>query len=201
MKKIIVITALCIFIIQSGSLAYAVDTNTKEPPVGATGISTQTGIEQTEAGMEGEGVNSQKVEYTLPYPGILINHPLYFLKRFRDQILEAFISDPVKKLEFAILQTDKFLNMGIMYANDGKWNLAAQTLSLSEASMAIAVKQLGNLKDTKEVPGQLIIKIQTSLKKHIEVVEDMSAHVADSEKDRVSGVLTAFKNHLANVQK
>ncbi len=61
-----------------------------------------------------------KVEYNLPYPGILPDHPLYFLKQLRDKILDFLITDPVKKAEFYILQADKRLSMGIALTDEKK---------------------------------------------------------------------------------
>ncbi len=47
------------------------------------------------------------VEYSLPYPGILPGHPFYFFKTIRDKVSGFFISNPLKKAEFNLLQTDK----------------------------------------------------------------------------------------------
>src|ERR1700704_2037322 len=42
---------------------------------------------------------SQTVDYTLPYPGLLPDSPLYFLKTFRDRLISFFISSPIKKAD------------------------------------------------------------------------------------------------------
>ncbi|PIZ98613.1 MAG: hypothetical protein COX78_02915, partial [Candidatus Levybacteria bacterium CG_4_10_14_0_2_um_filter_35_8] len=55
--------------------------------------------------------------YELPYPGLLPDHPLYFLKMTRDKIIGFFISDPIKKAEFDILQSDKRLSAGVYLLN------------------------------------------------------------------------------------
>src|SRR5260370_21185893 len=47
------------------------------------------------------------VEYNLPYPGLLPDNFLYPLKTFRDKIISFFISDPLKKASFDVLQSDK----------------------------------------------------------------------------------------------
>ncbi len=47
------------------------------------------------------------IEYTLPYPGLLPNHSFYFLKRARDNVMGFLTSNPVKKAEFFLLQSDK----------------------------------------------------------------------------------------------
>ena len=39
----------------------------------------------------------QRVDYELPYPGLLPDSPLYFLKISRDRLIEFMIGDPIKK--------------------------------------------------------------------------------------------------------
>ncbi len=57
---------------------------------------------------------NNEVEYTLAYPGLLPDHPLYPLKVIRDKIYDFFLSDLVKKSEFKLLMADKRLFMAIM---------------------------------------------------------------------------------------
>src|SRR5690242_14285884 len=48
-------------------------------------------------------------DYTMPYPGLLPDSPLYSLKVFRDRVISFFISDPLKRSSFDLLQADKRL--------------------------------------------------------------------------------------------
>lgn len=73
--------------------------------------------------------------YTLPYPGLLPNNPLYFLKSFRDVLLEAMISDPSKKSQFYVLQADKFLAMSQQAFEQKNWPMTLQTTQMSLASI------------------------------------------------------------------
>ena len=85
-----------------------------------------------EATGSSETVSKNKdIEYTLPYPGILPDSPLYFLKTARDKIVSFLISDPLKKAEFNLLAADKRLNSGIFLFNKGKekYKLALSTIS------------------------------------------------------------------------
>src|ERR1700683_4754974 len=47
------------------------------------------------------------VDYQLPYPGMLPDNPLYFLKVFRDTLTSFFINKPLDKANFDLLQSDK----------------------------------------------------------------------------------------------
>ena len=50
-----------------------------------------------------------QIQYELPYPGILPDNPLYFLKAIRDNVLGFFITDPLKKADYSLLMADKRL--------------------------------------------------------------------------------------------
>lgn len=73
----------------------------------------------------------KEVNYQLPYPGILPDHPLYPLKVFRDKVYDFLLSDPIKKAEFKLLMADKRLAMSYLLLNKGKTQLSEQTVSKS----------------------------------------------------------------------
>ncbi len=75
------------------------------------------------------------VEYTLPYPGLLPDHPLYFIKHWRDAILSFLISDPIKKIEFQQLLAEKDLNASIYLAQQHKTDLTVTTLTQGIANL------------------------------------------------------------------
>lgn len=116
----------------------------------------------------------KKPEYLLPYPGILPDHPLYFLKKVRDAILDRLIVDPLRKAEFHILQADKRLNMGKFLIEQGKVGLAETTISKGEKYMERAVSGLSAFKSTgRPVPASLIDRLTRSMEKHVEVLTDL----------------------------
>lgn len=119
-------------------------------------------------------VSIQSVEYVLPYPGMLPDHPLYFLKSIRDRIIEVLISDPVNKAEFYILQADKKLNMGVSLSGQGKTELADSTFdtALSDRSHAVTVLA-GAIQSGTEIPGYVQDKMLFSLEKHRQVLSGM----------------------------
>lgn len=87
------------------------------------------------------------MEYALPYPGILPDHPLYVFKKIRDAILEFLIVDPVRKAEFYILQADKRLAMALAYAQKDR-SVSVPPLILE--SVGFHAKALDLLSGTKE---------------------------------------------------
>lgn len=138
-----------------------------------------------------------KVDYQLPYPGMLPDNPLYFLKQIRDWILDKLIMDPVKKAEFYILQGDKRLVMGTMLNTSGKVVLGEQVISKGEKYMYNAVQSLLAMKAKgQNVPGYLVDQLTKSLAKHTEVISGEIAKAGDAEK----AGLTASLNLVTQLQ-
>ena len=63
-----------------------------------------------------------KVIYTMPYPGILPDHPLYFVKIVRVRINEFMTRDQLKKAEIYLLYSDKRVAMAMALTKKGKNN-------------------------------------------------------------------------------
>lgn len=122
-----------------------------------------------------EGVLQQsseqaKVEYTLPYPGILPGSPLYFLKVFRDRLVSFLISDPLKKAEFDLLASDKRLGAAVSLFEKGKKELAESTISKGENYFEDAVKNIKLAKKQgRDIEG-LLKNMFLSSSKHLEII-------------------------------
>jgi hypothetical protein len=148
-----------------------------------------------------EAVVPQKVEYVLPYPGILSDNPLYVLKNLRDKIMEMLIVDPSKKAEFYILQSDKDFNAGIFLQAKGKTAPAITTLTRGNTytgnsiSIAASQKLLG-----KPLPVYTLDRLQKSIAKHQEVVVDMISSVPDDQKRNFETILTTVKKFTEDVK-
>lgn len=136
----------------------------------------------------------EKVSYTLPYPGILPDHPLYFLKKIRDQILESLISDPVRKIEFYVLQSDKALNAGIFLGARDKQTLASEMFVKSGTSMENAVKAAASLKASgRELPGYVLERLNNSLAKHEETLTELGQKAVETQKANLMKVFELMK--------
>lgn len=140
-------------------------------------------IEQTTQ----EATRATSVIYALPYPGILADHPLYFLKALRDRIMERLIADPARKIEFYILQGDKSLNSAVFLGAKGKDAFAQQAIIGSEEHMekalttAKAIKVRGG-----EVPGYVIEHLTNSLRKHEEVLTELVSTAGERQKSNLT---------------
>lgn len=115
-----------------------------------------------------------RVEYTLPFPGILPTHPLYVFKNLRDRIIEFLIIDPINKAEFYVLQADKKLNMGVTLNSMGKTAQSRSAFADAFVSRYQAVTLLeGHGRSGALTPGYLTEKLVLSLIKHKEVLMGM----------------------------
>lgn len=110
-----------------------------------------------------------KVNYDLPYPGMLPDNPLYFLKGIRDKIIEILISDPVKKGEFYLLSSDKRLNSGYYLIEKGKDEMGVLYISKSNNYMHMAVAEL---QKSGTRGKDMFSTLKTSIKKHEEVMQN-----------------------------
>lgn len=121
-----------------------------------------------------------EIVYTLPYPGILPDNPLYVLKATRDRIVSFFIADPIKKAEFDLLQADKRVQAGLflLHKEDPDIPLAISTISkgqnyLHEALAGIAKAQLEEreAKKTSLSFGDLPDKLYNAARKHNQLLK------------------------------
>jgi len=142
------------------------------------------------------------VEYTLAYPGILPDHPLYMVKRIRDFILEKLIVDPVRKAEFYILQSDKRLVMGMALVDKTSFPLAESTISKGEKYMAKAVNGVEMARNEGvAIPASVLDHLDIALAKHKEVVTQLLGKVQETEKNGLSESLKLIENLQAVVKK
>lgn len=140
------------------------------------------------------------VEYTLPYPGILADNPLYFVKNLRDKIMEMLIGDPVKKVQFYILQSDKDVNAGMFLAAKGKGSLVVDTLTRANKTTGKAITLAESLKNQgKDLPAYVVEQLQNSLAKHEEVIRDLANSATDATKAGYEHAIEVIQGFTANI--
>jgi len=136
--------------------------------------------------------STAEVNYDLPYPGLLPDSPLYFLRIIRDWSVGFLISDPLKKSEFDLLQADKRLNAGIYLFNDGKISLAFSTISKAENYFQEAIDKMKEAKmegrDINGTNGNL----ENALRKHKQELSSLT------EKSNAN-FKVSFQNELKRV--
>ena len=150
-----------------------------------------------EATGSSETVSRNKdIEYTLPYPGLLPDSPLYFLKTARDKIVSFLISDPLKKAEFNLLAADKRLNSGIFLFNKGKekYKLAISTVSKGENYFEDAIAKAGEAKKKGLDTNDILRRLSDSAYKHQEVIKSFEKTAGQDFKKETVILLKRTEN-------
>ena len=163
-------------------------------PTPKPSVTTQKTSPQTTGAMEQDIAVETKVDYTLPYPGILPDHPLYFLKRLRDQILERLIVDPIRKIEFYMLQSDKGINTGIFLLAKQSETLALETMTRARLYMEQAITMATTLKkEGKDVPAYLVERFAKAGTKYEELLMELADKASETQKANFMSLLESFR--------
>ncbi len=114
-----------------------------------------------------------RVDYQLPYPGLLPDNPLYFLKTFRDNIVSILISDTIKRTQFELLQADKHINAGLYLSKNNKSQLASESITKSQAYFQQAIVNLKKARSEGKDTNLLENRMFQAVKKHKDVLSSL----------------------------
>lgn len=140
-------------------------------------------------------------DYSLPYPGILPDSPLYSLKAFRDKIISILISDPLKKAEFDLLQADKRLNSGIYLFEKKKVSLAESTISKGENYFEEAIERAKEAAQQGHKTANLVRRLSQAAKKHQQVIRDLEKKATKEQANSFKALQERISNIIKNVDK
>lgn len=192
-QSTLLLVVISLLLIASPKNVSAATSNTPTASVSETTMQPLVANETTMA------AQVKKSEYVLPYPGILPDHPLYFLKTFRDRIIEVLVVDPLRRAEFYLLQSDKWLSGAQVLLDKGKKDMAQTLLTESGDRIKMAVDQLVSMKGSgKTIPMGTIDRFLNATQKHIEVLDDLSARSLDVSASR--DVLTKVQSVLSTIK-
>lgn len=142
-----------------------------------TSVDTLEEQGQTDKKKEATQSSEVKEDYPLPYPGILPDNPLHFLKAFRDRIILMLISDPIKEAEFNLLTSDKRIYAAQLLSDKGKGELAVTTLSKSNNYFHNAVSSTTEAKKMGKRVDIVLHNMKKSIDKHQEVLSMMGENL------------------------
>lgn len=175
---------LVLYITFSGNLLAAVPTPTDPSADGPTPTPTP----------------KSKVDYNLPYPGILPDSPLYFIKAVRDRVFEFFISDPVKKSEYYLLLSDKRLNTGLFLLDKGKTDQAVSTIEKGEKYLEKSLAEFDKSKAAGKDVAPVLAKLSLAVLKHEEVLNEILEKVPDSAKPGIRNALEKSQKGVERIK-
>jgi hypothetical protein len=134
------------------------------------------------------------VSYDLPFPGILPDNPLYFLKALRDNLMKYLIADPLKKAEYDLLMADKRLVSAESLVDKGNYQLAITTLSKSGNYFDEAIQLAAKAKREKENPSDILNRLFIASQKHQLVIYQMSQKTKGEVKYSLELLQVRVKN-------
>jgi hypothetical protein len=120
-----------------------------------------------------------KVDYYLPYPGILPDSFLYPLKMVRDRIWLWLTVEPVRKSEVLLLFADKRLKAGEALIEGGKEELGIETISKGEKYLEQAINQAEKAKVAGKETAALYEKLAQASLKHQEILGNLILKVPE----------------------
>ena len=142
----------------------------------------------------------KRVEYQLPYPGLLPDSPLYFLKALRDAIVDFLISDPLKKADFYLLAADKRLNAGAyLVKNKNKYELAESAISKGENYFEKAITKAKEAKKQGIDIGGIRSRLLLSSQKHQEIINDLMENADSKTKGKFSALFKRAEKYEKEV--
>lgn len=150
-----------------------------------------------------ENIQKQAIDYTLPYPGLLPDNPLYPLKMLRDRIILFLINDSAKRTEYYLLQADKRLQAGVfLYRKDpSKLELSLDTLGKAEQYFSKAVYEVEKVRKERKDAGGLLNNLQRASLKHEEVLLLFEKNVPQEYKNRVRILIENTRKYQQTVNK
>lgn len=144
---------------------------------------------------------TQRSNYDLPYPGLLADNPLYFLKVARDGLVGALITNPQKKATFDILQADKRLAgaESLINKDKKKYALAISTLSKAENYMEEAILKTKQAQKEGLETNELETALQKSVHKHLEDLTDLAATAPKEQKEAMKSMVKRVQSFTKTV--
>lgn len=136
------------------------------------------------------------VEYDLPYPGILPDSPVYFLKVARDNLFLALLREEKQQAFYYLFLSDKRLAAGQMLIRQGKKDLGATTILKAQEYFRQATN-LAEKVNYRELTEKLIVAGM----KHLEVIESYLFYDADLMGEKVQKAYSWAQEDQERVRK
>lgn len=139
---------------------------------------------------------SPTIDYPLPYPGILPDNPLYFMKALRDKVVSFFISGPLKKAEFDLLMADVRLNAAqyLFVKGESKYSLAETTISKGENYFYNSLIMVSEAKQQGMQVNDFVSKLIIASQKYQQVIKELESKSSNAIRDRLAGDEQRAKN-------
>lgn len=149
---------------------------------------------QTTPSLQATPTPTPKINYYLPYPGILPDNPFYKIKMLRDQIWLLLTTDPVKKAELLLLFADKRVGAGEVLIRGNKVSLGISTLIKGEKYFERAMAEVNKAKGKGAKVERISAKLKSAPLKYEEVLSSLKESVSPESKTALEELLKLIRN-------
>ena len=136
---------------------------------------------------------AKEVDYYLPYPGILPDHPLYWLKMFRDRIMLTLTKNPVDKYGRLLLYADKRVGAAKVLVEGGKTELGVTTATKAGKYLEQAINEFKGINDPGKATPEERERLLKAGMKHEEVLNAILDKVPDQSKPALQDTIGKIK--------
>lgn len=147
-------------------------------------------------------LSDTKVEYDLPYVGMLPDHPLFIFKQIKNKITEILIRDPMRKAEYLLTESDKNINIAKQLAEKGKTGTALTYLTRAENDTSRLLIFLRMSKDRGVSPNDgFLFKIQLSNLKHREIIDTFVKELPQGQESTLMKIIDINTENKATIER
>lgn len=157
-----------------------------------THITTPMADDRFAGGVEYSTQSASPLAYRLPYPGLLPDNPLYFLKMTRDRVRLWIMPQGIKKINLLIGYGDKRVGAAYYLASGNKIPLAYSTTLKSYAYMDQAATAIQNGSISKEEEVIMMQVLHQSLSTHIRTLREIVLMVEGDARVQFERVLDSY---------
>lgn len=141
----------------------------------------------------------QQTDYYLAYPGILPDHPLYWLKMIRDRISLELTSSPNLRFEKLLLYSDKRIGAAQVLVKGNKVSLGISTATKAEKYFTQAVDELAKAKTQKLATQLMLDKAVKASQKHLELVDTITRELPNDDKGAMEPIVLLSQTNAKRV--
>lgn len=138
--------------------------------------------------------DGERVDYYLPYPGILPDHPLYWLKMVRDRISLWLTRTPTQRVDKLLLFADKRIGAARALWEGNQIDLAVTTATKAEKYMEQVVGELERFSGEIENEAMLVEQVERATAKHEELLTIMLQRADDASAKIIREALELVGN-------
>lgn len=195
LKRILLILAVLVFAVGILFISLYQVTAPARPSFAASALKFYVSpVSQTTPSPQVTPTPTPKINYYLPYPGILPDHPLYKIKMLRDQVWLLLTSDPAKKAELLLLFADKRIGAGEVLIRGNKVSLGISTLIKGEKYFERAMAEVNKAKEKGVKVENVSAKLKSAPLKYEEVLTNLKESVSPEGRPALEDLLKLIRN-------